>query len=750
MFKLLNKKRIVCVLTSALMAFSVVGGYSPVSKAAEETYHAEYQAADLQMIPDKYNTGAKGNLNLQNYTEEVEVVSGMKGDSPCSFELKKSDEDGVYMLNFGSKNNKQLSGQMEFSNYDFSKFRISSTQEKNISSPLVLVFNNCKFDIISSEYQDGNIKYVFNNCTIRRFWGSNATFDKCAFGGSWEDPLHPLRHVEIKNSYISDLNHDTVKGSHIDGVQIMGYNVVDNKTKEVINSIDAKDISFKNCRFEVPAITFEGCPAYVNACIMIQLEKSNGSDIFVEDCIVNGGGYTIYCQACDGASMENVSIKNVKVGSAQIYGMVYPNIDKNVVTLNSISITNSLYIGSVYKENGNTVFSVSNDTGHKRKLRAITDKGTYDFTIKAGPTRTTLENRTFKEFTDLPVDILETIEEDCSYVVFFDVTNPEEAKQIRYVNYTDAPVSFDKSIITEGVVFENPVILEGYCGTKKAKESVKYTFTEDGVLTISGTGVMEDYHSQYLPPWNDVLYEINKVVVEDGVKGLGNQAFNGCTSLESVQLPDTLEKIGAMCFDKCYSLIDINIPESLKDIGKGAFTDFARMMMEEKGIVIPAESTEDKPTPTPTLTPTPSPTSEPTPENSPEKTEEKTTEATTENPSVVPTSSPSPGVTATPTPVKIKKPAKPVIKSVKNKKSKKIKVKWKKAKRAKGYEVQYARNSLFTKSVKTKSTKKLSLTIARLKKNKKYYVRVRAYTKDSSGKKIYGSWSKVKKVKIKK
>ena len=59
MFKLLNKKRIVCVLTSAIMAFSVVGGYSPVSKAAEETYHAEYQTTDLQMIPDKYNTGSQ-------------------------------------------------------------------------------------------------------------------------------------------------------------------------------------------------------------------------------------------------------------------------------------------------------------------------------------------------------------------------------------------------------------------------------------------------------------------------------------------------------------------------------------------------------------------------------------------------------------------------------------------------------------------------------------------------------------------
>ena len=40
-------------------------------------------------------------------------------------------------------------------------------------------------------------------------------------------------------------------------------------------------------------------------------------------------------------------------------------------------------------------------------------------------------------------------------------------------------------------------------------------------------------------------------------------------------------------------------------------------------------------------------------------------------------------------------------------------------------------------------------TITKLKKGKTYYVRVRAYKK-LSGKKIYGKWSKIKKIKIRK
>ena len=49
-----------------------------------------------------------------------------------------------------------------------------------------------------------------------------------------------------------------------------------------------------------------------------------------------------------------------------------------------------------------------------------------------------------------------------------------------------------------------------------------------------------------------------------------------------------------------------------------------------------------------------------------------------------------------------------------------------------------------------KTTKKTSYTIKNLKKGKIYYLRVRAYKLDSMGKKVYGKYSKVIKVKIKK
>ncbi|RKJ62735.1 hypothetical protein D7Y06_16660 [Roseburia sp. 1XD42-69] len=49
-----------------------------------------------------------------------------------------------------------------------------------------------------------------------------------------------------------------------------------------------------------------------------------------------------------------------------------------------------------------------------------------------------------------------------------------------------------------------------------------------------------------------------------------------------------------------------------------------------------------------------------------------------------------------------------------------------------------------------KTTSKTSYTIKNLKKGKTYYVRVRAYKKDSAGKKVYSGYTKVKKIKVSK
>ena len=100
------------------------------------------------------------------------------------------------------------------------------------------------------------------------------------------------------------------------------------------------------------------------------------------------------------------------------------------------------------------------------------------------------------------------------------------------------------------------------------------------------------------------------------------------------------------------------------------------------------------------------------------------------------------------TTVKVVKPGKVKLKSAKNSKKKAIVVKYKKATNAKKYQIWYSTSKKFKKA-KIKKTTKLKYTIKKLKKKKTYYVKVRGV--NVSGKtEVYGAFSKVKKVKIKK
>lgn len=89
------------------------------------------------------------------------------------------------------------------------------------------------------------------------------------------------------------------------------------------------------------------------------------------------------------------------------------------------------------------------------------------------------------------------------------------------------------------------------------------------------------------------------------------------------------------------------------------------------------------------------------------------------------------------------------ISSLSNAKGNKAVVKFKKVSKASGYQVVYGKDSKFRKP-STLIAKKNSATINKLQKKKTYYVKVRAYRVDSAGKKVYGKYSAVKKVTIKK
>ena len=76
-------------------------------------------------------------------------------------------------------------------------------------------------------------------------------------------------------------------------------------------------------------------------------------------------------------------------------------------------------------------------------------------------------------------------------------------------------------------------------------------------------------------------------------------------------------------------------------------------------------------------------------------------------------------------------------------------IKIKPVKNAKGYEYAWSLRKDMKKA-KTKTIHGTKLTISRLTKNKTYYVRVRAYRNGANGKKIYGKWSDIRTIKIKK
>ena len=116
--------------------------------------------------------------------------------------------------------------------------------------------------------------------------------------------------------------------------------------------------------------------------------------------------------------------------------------------------------------------------------------------------------------------------------------------------------------------------------------------TEDGVLTISGTGAMADY--EYVEggfssaPWNDYRETISSLEFQLGVTSIGEYAFYQCRHLTTVTLPSSVISIGRNAFDGCANLISATIPNSVTTIGWYAFSDCTNL----SSVTIPESVTE--------------------------------------------------------------------------------------------------------------------------------------------------------------
>lgn len=283
---------------------------------------------------------------------------------------------------------------------------------------------------------------------------------------------------------------------------------------------------------------------------------------------------------------------------------------------------------------------------------------------------------------------------------------------------------------------------------------------------------------------------LKSIQLADTVTKIGNYAFMGCTSLEKMTIPASTSSIGTGAFQDCTGLKEISIPSAVTNIEEEAFdreTDMKITCEEGSKAYEYAhaygiknnidEADEAKATATPTA--------------SEQKKETYTIRYVLNKGKISGTNVTSydgtknvklpkatkkgyifkgwyaessyktkvtaikKGTTGNKTFYakweKVKKPSKPAISKLKNAKSKQMSIKLKKkVSGAKGYEMVYATDKKFKKNKKTVRFTGTSKTVKKLKKGKTYYVKVRAYKLDSTNNRVYGNYSSVKKVTIKK
>lgn len=103
------------------------------------------------------------------------------------------------------------------------------------------------------------------------------------------------------------------------------------------------------------------------------------------------------------------------------------------------------------------------------------------------------------------------------------------------------------------------VIGSGVCG-----QNVQWTLDSKGKLVISGSGEMNSGNGQSL--FGDTE-RIQSAEIESGVTSIGDYAFYGCDKLQNIEIADTVSRIGSRAFENCTSLTDMNLPAGISEIG---------------------------------------------------------------------------------------------------------------------------------------------------------------------------------------
>ena len=97
---------------------------------------------------------------------------------------------------------------------------------------------------------------------------------------------------------------------------------------------------------------------------------------------------------------------------------------------------------------------------------------------------------------------------------------------------------------------------------------VKWKITKDGVLRFTGNTYIQGKPT-YI--WKDYANVITKVVFEEGITTIPENAFSDMPNITSVHFADTVTQIGGEAFANCTGLESVTIAKGIQTIGASAF-----------------------------------------------------------------------------------------------------------------------------------------------------------------------------------
>ena len=152
-------------------------------------------------------------------------------------------------------------------------------------------------------------------------------------------------------------------------------------------------------------------------------------------------------------------------------------------------------------------------------------------------------------------------------------------------------------VILEGTVI--PILNETSYTTKSGDYLISVLDQSTDTLTVYGTGTIEYGHEldlfYYEPRNQKVHFNVDTLIITDGITGIGNdafayhpfisvviadsvktigaKAFYGCELLNSVEMGDGVTSIGDSAFEDCWCLTEVELGKNVKTIGKDAFSN---------------------------------------------------------------------------------------------------------------------------------------------------------------------------------